>query len=323
VEILYNETPLATLYQEHWDQKETMPDAAELGYLQAVAYLVDGNSTSDLVYVNAPDYLENVEIQYVELYARVLDKQGRPQLDLQRDEFAVLEDKAPQQIERFERVNDLPVHVQVMIDVSASMEEDLAATRQAALAFLEGTIAPKDRAALVTFNDHPHLAVDFTNDVSTLAGGLAGLKAERGTALHDALFFGLYLLNGIRGQRAILLLSDGKDESSRFSFEDTLEYARRAGVAIYAIGLTLDGKGGGQAKRPLEQLAAITGGRSFFIDSAAELPSVYQQIQTELRSRYLITYQSTNSNPDSQFRAVELRTTRPGVQVKTISGYYP
>ena len=323
VEVLYNETLLATLYQEPWDQKVTLPDAPELGYLQAVAYLPDGNSTSDLVYVNAPDYLENVEVQYVELYASVLDKEARPQLDMKREEFSVTEDAAPQEIQRFERVSDLPIHVQVMIDVSASMEDEIAATRQAALSFFQAAIAPKDRAALVTFNDHPHLAVDFTNQISSLAGGLAGLKAERGTALHDALFFGLYLLNGIRGQRAILLLSDGKDESSRFSWEDTVEYARRAGVAIYTIGLTVDGKGGGQAKRALEQLADITGGRSYFIDSASELAGVYEQIQSELRSRYLITYQSTNSSTSGQFRTVALKTTRSGVQVKTISGYYP
>jgi Ca-activated chloride channel family protein len=262
-------------------------------------------------------------VQYVELYASVIDKQGRPQLDLGRDEFTVAEDAAPQEIQRFDRVRDLPIHVQVMIDVSASMEDEIAATRQAALGFFQQAITPKDRAALVTFNDHPHLAVDFTSQVSNLGSGLAGLKAERGTALHDALFFGLYLLNGIRGQRAILLLSDGKDESSRFSWEDTLEYARRAGVAIYTIGLAVDGKGGGQARRALEQLADITGGRGFFIDSATELAAVYEQIQSELRSRYLITYQSTNSSPGGQFRTVQLKTTRPGVQVKTISGYYP
>ena len=77
----------------------------------------------------------------------------------------------------------------------------------------------------------------FTNDVTPLAGGLAGLKAERGTALYDSLIFSLFYFNGVKGQRAVLLLSDGKDEGSRFSYEDALDYARRAGVAIYAIGL--------------------------------------------------------------------------------------
>jgi Ca-activated chloride channel family protein len=127
----------------------------------------------------------------------------------------------------------------------------------------------------------------------------------------------------MKGQRAILLLSDGKDESSRFSFEDTLEYARRAGVSIYAIGLNLDGKGGGLAKKKLDELSAETGGRASFIRSVDELPAIYDQIQRELRSRYLLTYQSSNSAPGSDFRAIAVSSSQPGVEVKTISGYYP
>ncbi|HVS16765.1 MAG TPA: VWA domain-containing protein [Thermoanaerobaculia bacterium] len=323
VELFHNETPLATLYQPPFAHTVQLPPGEQLAYLQAVAYLPDGNSTSDLVYINAPDYLENVDIQYVELYTSALDRQGRPVLGLTEADFAVAEDGVAQQIRRFEQVDDLPLHVEVMLDVSASMEADLEGARQAALSFFEDALTAKDRAALITFNDHPHLAVDFTNEVTPLAGGLAGLKAERGTSLYDALIFGLYYLNGIKGQRAILLLSDGKDESSRFSFEDTLEYARRAGVAIYAIGLNLDGKGGGIAKKKLQDFSDETGGRSFFIRSVAELPGIYEQIQSELRSRYLITYQSSNDAPGSEFRSVEVRTSASGVEVKTISGYYP
>ena len=110
---------------------------------------------------------------------------------------------------------------------------------------------------MITFNDRPNLAVKFTNDLDELAGGLAGLKAERGTALYDSLVFSLYYFNGIKGQRALLLLSDGKDEGSRFSFEETLEYARRAGVTIYTIGL-----GDDAAHKKLAKLAEETGGRA-------------------------------------------------------------
>ena len=153
-----------------------------------------------------------------------------------------------------------------------------------------------------------------------LAGSLAGLKAERGTALYDALVFGLYYLNGIKGQRALLLLSDGKDESSRFSFEQALEYAQRSGVAIYSIGL---GRRTGPAKRALSQLAAQTGGQSFFINSVGELAGVYGQILGELRSRYLITYQSTNTSGNRRFREVEVDARAPGVSIRTLKGYYP
>ena len=160
-------------------------------------------------------------------------------------------------------MHDLPIHAAVVLDVSASMDPAIAEARQAALQFFEQAVKPKDRAALITFNDHPSLVVKFTNDVNELAGGLAGLKAERGTALYDSVVFSLFYFNGIKGQRALLLLSDGKDEGSHFSFEDALEYARRAGVTIYAIGLGKD-----VDKRHLSKIAEETGGRSFFVESA-------------------------------------------------------
>lgn len=320
LELFLNDEPAATLYQEPFSHRVELPPGDTIAYLRAAAFLVDGNSTDAVVYVNAPDYLEIVDIQYVELYAAALDRSGRPYENLQPGRITILEDGAPQDILRFERVTDLPVHLQVMLDISASMVDRLGTAREAALGLFESEIAPRDRAALVTFNDHPYLASDFTNDPAKLAGSLAGLKAERGTALYDALVFGLYYLNGIKGQRALLLLSDGKDESSRFSFEQALEYAQRSGVAIYAIGL---GRQTGPARRVLSRLAERTGGRSFFIDRVGELAGVYGQILGELRSRYLITYQSRNTSGNRRFREIEVDVDVPGVSVRTLKGYYP
>ena len=133
---------------------------------------------------------------------------------------------------------------------------------------------------MITFNDHPTLAVKFTRDIKALAGGLAGLKAERGTALYDSLIFSFYTFNGLKGRRALLLLSDGKDEGSRFSFEEALEFARRAGVTVYAIGL-----GDDVDKRKLASISEETGGRAFFPREAGELAGIYAAIQEELRSQ--------------------------------------
>lgn len=323
VEFFLNETLTATLYQPPFVQQISLPDSSEIAYVRAVAYLPDGNSTEDLVFINAPDYLEEVEVEFVELYVTVLDKQGHPVAKLEQDDFRVSEDNLPQEIVRFERVSNLPIHVQVMLDVSASMEDNLGQTQSAALSFFEDAITPKDRASVITFNDYPNLAVNFTNDLTALAGGLAGLKAERGTALYDSLIFGLYYLNGIKGQRAVLLLSDGKDENSRFSFENALEYAQRAGVSIYAIGLDISGKNSSESRRKLAKLADETGGRPFFIKTVEELPSIYEAIQEELRSRYLIAYQSSNTEAGERFRSIELEVTQPGLEAKTMRGYYP
>ncbi|MFY9820683.1 MAG: VWA domain-containing protein [Thermoanaerobaculia bacterium] len=318
VEFFLNETKVATLYQPPWEQPIVLPKAEALGYVRAVAYLPDGSSTENLVFVNAPEDMAEVNINFVELYTSVLDKQKRPVEGLGQKDFAVTEDGTKQEISRFERVTNLSIHAVVALDISASMEKSLDKARQAALEFFQRTIRPKDRASVITFNDHPNLTVKFTNDVPTLAGGLAGLKAERGTALYDSIIFTLYYFTGVKGQRALVLISDGKDEGSRFTWEDALDYARRAGVTIYSIGL-----GDDVDKRKMSKLAEETGGRSFFLKNVDELAGIYASVEQELRSQYLIGYQSTNTSGGNTFRSVELKVDKPGLEAKTIRGYYP
>ena len=262
--------------------------------------------------------MAEVEINFVELYATVLDRNRRPVEGLEQKDFAVSEDGVKQEIARFERVANQPIHAAVTIDISSSMDKNLDKARTSALQFLQGTIKPKDRAAVVTFNDHPNLTVKFTNDLPALAGGLAGLKAERGTALYDSIIFTLYYFTGVKGQRAMLLLTDGKDEGSRFTYEDALEYARRAGVTIYAIGLGEDAD-----RRKLERISEETGGRAFFLKSVDELAGIYSTIESELRSQYLVAYQSSNTTGGNAFRSIDLKVNKPGLEPKTIRGYYP
>ncbi len=321
LEIYRDETLVATLYQPPWEQPILLPAGEQLTYLRAVAYLADGADTEDHVFINAPPGLEEVAVQLVELYTAVTDRNGRPAEGITQEQFQVKEDGVPQQLVRFEQVRDLPIKVGVLLDTSASMEKSLEEAQRAALAFFTDIVTPKDRAALITFNDRPRLQVKFTNELLSLGGGLAGLKAERGTSLYDSVVFALYYFNGLKGQRALIVLSDGKDESSRFKWEDTLDFARRAGVAIYSIGLGKDLER--EAKKALEKLAEDTGGRSFFVDEATQLAPIYQSIQEELRSQYLLVYQSTNAKTDKKFRTVEVKVKEPGLEAHTIRGYYP
>ncbi len=322
VEFFLNETLVATLYQEPFTQPIALPADGGIAYVRAVAHQVDGNQTEDLVFVNAPDNLEELDVQFVELYTTVLDRENHPVRDLEQGDFRVLEDGVPQEIARFEHLENLPIHVAILLDVSASMESNLAQAKAAALKFFESAITPKDRGALIVFNDHPLLAVKLTNQLPALAGDLAGLKAERGTALYDSVVFSLFYFNGVKGQRAILLLSDGKDEGSRFDVEETLDFARRAGIAIYTVGLNIP-RTDSEVRKVLKKLAEETGGRNFFIKESTELAAIYEAIQTELRSRYLLAYQSTNSNRELRFRLVDLEVGRSGLDAKTIRGYYP
>ena len=320
LEFYLNETLSSTLYQAPFVQPLQLPPNAGVSYVRAVAHLGDGNTAEDIVFINSPGGIERVDVQFVELFVSVADRRGRPVENLELADFTVLEDGQEQRVSRFDRVVDLPIHVGVLIDNSASMRSSLDITRRAALRFFEQAVTPRDRAAVITFNRFPQLAVRLTNDLRELGSGLAGLTAEGQTALYDSLIFSLYHLAGVTGQRAILLLSDGKDEVSRFSFEETLEYARRAGVTVYAIGLGIDEAG---ARRRLDRLSAQTGGQSYFVRDPELLDDIYANVQHELRSQYLLAYQSRSTRTDDGFRRIEVAVRRPGTDVKTMSGYYP
>ncbi len=327
VEFFLNDDRVATLYQPPYTQPILVPPSRDLTWVRAVAYLADGNSTEDLVLINAPENAARVDVQFVELYTSVADGRGRPVQGLTRDDFKVFEDGTPQQVVRFELVRDRPIYAGILLDTSGSMSDGgkLDEAVRAALRFFQKVITPKDRASVITFSDKPNLAVRFTNDESVLSGGLAGLQAEGNTTLYDSLIYSLYYFGGVKGKRAIVLLSDGKDEGSRYSFSDALEYARRSGVALYTVGLDLSSQEA-DVRLKLARLADETGGRFFYISKASELERIYDQIQSELRSQYLLAYQSskeTTLGDANKFRTVEVKMSRPGLEAKTLRGYYP
>jgi VWFA-related protein len=325
VEIYLNDDRIATLYQPPYAQPILLPKSKEITYVRAVAYLDGGTSTEDLVIVNAPEYIGKMDVQFVELYTSVVDPKGRPVEGLGKDDFAVIEDGQKQEVRRFERMTDVPIYAGILLDTSSSMSEGdkLKEAVKGALRFFDTVVTPKDRAAVITFADQPNLAVRFTNQQQVLAGGLAGLTATGNTALYDSVIYALYYFGGTKGKRAIVILSDGRDEGSRYTFNDALEYARRSGVAIYTVGISLSSQDV-DARSKLSRLAEETGGRAFFIERAKEVDGIYDQIQKELRSQYYLAYQSSKEDKDAEkFRAVEVKIAKPGLEAKTVKGYYP
>jgi VWFA-related protein len=326
VELFLNDTRVATLYQPPYVQPVLLPQGGKLTYVRAVAYLADGNSTEDLVIVNAPDYIEEVDVDFVELFTSVVDNRGRPVEGLAEKDFTVLEDGQPQTVRRFELVRDLPIYAGILLDTSSSMgEHDSEKLKEAvngALRFFEQVIKPKDRAAVFTFNDTPTLAVRFTNKIDELSGGLNGLVAEGNTALYDSLIYSLYYFGGIKGKKAIILLSDGQDYGSHYKFDQALDYARRSGVAVYTVGIALPANDI-DIRAKLNKLADQTGGKAFFVGVASELGKVFESVEKELRSQYLLAYQSPQQGKGGKFRTVEVKLSRPGLEAKTIRGYFP
>lgn len=321
VELFLNETLLATLYQPPFEQPILLPENLGLAWVRAVAHLTDGNRAEDTVFINAPDFTDEMKVQMVELFTSVTDRKKTFVEGLTAEDFQVFEDGQLQSVVRFETVRDLPIHAGIVLDTSLSMLEELGSVEKAAYRFLETVITARDRAAVITFSDAPTLAVRFTNDPAVLAGGLANLVAEGETALYDTLLFSLHYFSGLRGKRVLIVLTDGEDSASRYRYADVVEFARHTGVSLYIIGLALPSRAT-EIRAAMRRLTQETGGGFFEIQNVAALERIYRIIEQEVRSQYLIAYQSPNTS-DEGFRRVEVEMARRGLEAKTISGYFP
>ena len=328
VEFLVNDELQARVETPPWRAKIDAPVAKndqDVVYLTVTAELDDGSRAEDVRFLNMPDFVDSVDVDLVELYTTVNDRNGGIALGLGEGDFEIKEDGRPQEIARFELVDDLPITLGVTIDTSGSMLESLGEARRAAVEFLETIIRPKDQSFVFAFSNKPELIMPRTSDVSASASVLQDLSAIGMTSLHDAVVTSLYYFRSVKGRRALVLLSDGDDTASTIPFQDSLEYARRSGVAIYTIGLNI-GRLDIGVRNKLRSLSNETGGRAFFISKAQELSTVYGQIEKELRSQYLLAYNSdrpATSAESDEFRTVAVKVKKAGLKARTIRGYYP
>jgi Ca-activated chloride channel family protein len=322
VELYWNETRVATMYDPPFVHMVNVPGVDGVGYLRAVASLKDSSvdPAEDVVMVNTPDYMETIDVHLVELPTTVL-RDGKPVNDLPESAFKVLDEGQPVKLAKFEYVKDLPLSVGMAVDTSGSMEERMATARDAGAAFFQNVLRKGDKAFLVAFDSTPHMMQKWSTDLGDIHSALARLRPEESTALYDAVVYSLYNFLGVKGQKALVLLTDGKDTASKFTFDQSLEYAQRAAVPIYAIGLGISHKDI-DVKAKINKLASETGGSTYYIDEVSDLARVYRDIENELRSQYVLGfYPSADAKSGSKWREVTVQTAEG--KVKTIRGYYP
>ncbi len=340
VELFAGEVPLATLRAPPWVQTVEVKRQTTPTVLRAVLHLSDGRTaeTGQVVEADAmaDRVIEELEIDYVEVYASVTRRGGRSVEDLRRNEVRLFEDGVEQEVLRFERVRDLPLNVVLLADSSTSMAQHGPLVKQAAQNFLEQVVSDKDRAALIQFNTLPRVLVPLTSNRERLESAVELMWMGGGTAFRDSVVTALHYLQGARGRRALVVLTDGVDQHSLLTAREALEYAQRAGVAVYTVALGLhtsnpfalppqEGSASfaksRDALRALQNLADGSGGLAFNVASAARLPEAYRQIEEDLRSQYLLTFQSAQEGAD--FRRLRVRVSRRGVKVRSAAGYYP
>lgn len=321
VEFLLGDVSIARLDQPPWQTKVEIPTGEELSYVTVVAQLDDGSRAEDVRFLNNPEFLEEVDVELVELFTTVTDRSGRPVPGLVADDFEIFEENRRQKLAKFELVEDLPLTIGVTLDTSGSMMNALYEAQRAASGFLENIVTRKDRCFAIAFADKPVLLMPPTNDVEAVDKSLQGLLASGFTSLHDAVVHSLYYFRGVSGRKALILLSDGDDTSSHLTFDQALEYARYSGVSVYTIGLGVGGLDLG-IRNKLENLASETGGRAFFIKKSEELGEVYEAIEAELRSQYLLAYTPDRRGEEARYRLVEVKVTKSGLKARTVRGYY-
>lgn len=270
-------------------------------------------------------------VDVVSLNVTVVDAQQAFVTDLDETAFTVFEDGVGQDIGFFSRTH-LPIALSLLIDSSASMEERLIVAQDAAVGFAQ-RVRPQDLAQIVDFDSRVSIVQGFTNDKDLLERAIRSTASGGSTSLYNAIYIALRELARVKApsmdevrRQAIVVLSDGEDTTSLVSFEEVMDLAKRSETSIYTIGLQPRQpsalKGFREAEFVLRQFAQETGGRSFFVNRAEELTTVYGQIADELSSQYTLGYSSKNAKRDGTWRKVLVQVTRPNVIVRTRRGYF-
>jgi Ca-activated chloride channel family protein len=268
----------------------------------------------------------------VNLTVTVTDKQNRFMPGLGREHFEVFEDKVKQNIDFFANA-DTPLSIGIIFDVSESMWDKLNRARAALGAFIQ-TSHHDDDYFLVTFNHRPSLTAEYGNG-ETVMSKLTGVTARGQTALFDAIWLGLAEApRGRHAKRALLIISDGEDNSSRHTYNELVPLLREANVQIYCIGITDQFSLYSIIEEPfdtigrwiLSDITKLTGGKAFFPRKPSELEDVITRIALELRSQYSIGYSPTNQERNGKWRKVKVRlkppSGMPSLSVRFKEGYY-
>ena len=320
LELFLNQTRLATLYAPPFVQTIEIPPQKGVAFLRAVATLKDSElpPVEDVVMVNTPQFMAGVNVHLVELPTTTF-RDGHPVNDVQESDFKVLDDGKPVTIAKFEHVSNLPLSIGLAIDTSASMQPRMAEAQKAAAAFFADVMHAGDKAFVVAFDLRPEMVQSWSPNAGALTAGLAKLRTGDSTALYDAVAFSLYNFSGVRGRRALVVVTDGRDTASKLTFEQTLEYARRAGVPVYGIGIGIPPTAV-DVRFNFGKLCNETGGTAFYIGQASDLKRIYDQIESELRSQYVLSFYPPS---DAGTKWHEVTVQVRGATAKTIRGYYP
>jgi len=270
----------------------------------------------------------DVNVTRVNMLFTVSDKKGRFVTNLGKEDFDVIEAKKPQNILEFAAESDLPLRIAVLIDTSNSIRDRFRFQQEAATEFINTVIRPgQDKGMVVSFDSSAEMVADLTDSTEALGKAIRNLRPGGGTALYDAIFFACRdKLMGDqardRYRRAMVILTDGEDNDSRYTREQALEMAHKADVVVYTISTNIS-RIPTDGDKVLRYLAEETGGLAFFPFKSQDLTQSFENIANELRHQYNLFYRPEPLKTDGLYHPVEIKIkNRKDLVVRARRGYY-
>jgi VWFA-related protein len=270
-----------------------------------------------------------VDVTRVSLLFTVTDKKGRFITDLDKNDFEVVEGKRRQTISDFAAESDLPLRLGILIDTSNSVRERFKFEQEAAGQFIDSVMRTNlDKALVVSFDTSAELVSDLINDTDKLTAAIRGLRPGGGTALYDAIYFACRDKLSqdqprYKFRRAIVIVSDGDDNQSRYTRDQALEMAQKADVVMYTISTNGITRIETDGDKVLKYFAQETGGRAFFPFKVEDLDQSFENIANELRHQYSISYRPEPLITDGLFHVIDVRVReRKNILVNVRRGYY-
>jgi len=271
----------------------------------------------------------HIDVDLALVNVTVTDPYNRLVTGLDPDNFRIFENNVEQEIQYFSS-EDVPISIGLIFDLSGSMANKVGKAREAALQFFK-TANPQDEFFLVSFNDRAEVMSTFTSNVEDLQSRILSASAKGRTALLDAIYLGLNeMRNAQNAKRALLIISDGGDNNSRYSEKDIKRLVREADTQLYSVGIfdpfEYRSRTPEELSGPslLTEVTELTGGRAFTVENVNELPDIATKIGAELRNQYILGYHPSNKSHDARWRKIKLRAPKglPPLSVYAKTGYY-
>jgi Ca-activated chloride channel homolog len=278
-----------------------------------------------------PGQTVHIDVDLALVNVTVTDPYNRLVTGLEPDNFRVFENNVEQEIQYFSS-EDVPISIGVIFDLSGSMANKVGKAKEAALQFFK-TANPQDEFFLVSFNERAEVTSTFTSNAEDLQSRILSASAKGRTALLDAIYLGLSEMRGARnGKRALLIISDGGDNSSRYNEKDIKRLVREADTQLYSIGIfdafeyrtrTPEELNGPSL---LTEVTELTGGRAFTVENINDLPDIATKIGEQLRNQYILGYRPSNKSHDARWRKIKIKLRAPKglppLSVYSKTGYY-